>query len=314
LATSGSSSQQSAANPTLPFGVTITVRPPMTPTPLPTEPPAVRIAVQPTVAPTPTLYTVEEDDTLIDIAFQFGITVEDIQLANPEVDPRVLQIGQVLVIPVTTPGVDGQRVPVEPPPPLSLTNPTCYQTPTRSVMCLGLIENPLEQPVERVQVAVQILGNDGVALGERIATTEQMVVPPGGQAPYRVQFGGISETQIAGVVAELTGGNLLDVEQARYILLDVQNPQVTASGQLFRFTGEVTNTTESVLAAPRAVLTLTDPGDNVYGYRVWDAPGELIPGETLSLNIPVRPFGLNGTSPLELSYNLHIESFPLPTE
>jgi LysM repeat protein len=44
-------------------------------------------------------YVVQEGDIPVTIAEKFGITVEELLAANPEVEPTSLFIGQVLVIP-----------------------------------------------------------------------------------------------------------------------------------------------------------------------------------------------------------------------
>lgn len=59
---------------------------------------------EPSAEPSPqqdsVIYVVKKGDTLWAIARQFGITVEALQEANPEVtDPKKLRIGQELVIP-----------------------------------------------------------------------------------------------------------------------------------------------------------------------------------------------------------------------
>jgi LysM repeat protein len=53
-----------------------------------------------TAAPTAQTYTVQKGDTLTAIATRFGVTLEALRAANPQVtDPTKLQIGQVLTIP-----------------------------------------------------------------------------------------------------------------------------------------------------------------------------------------------------------------------
>jgi hypothetical protein len=71
-----------------------------TPTPLPT----------PTPAPTPTVYVVASGDTLSKIAARFGITLEQLLAANPQItNPNKIAIGDEVNIPLPTP----QEVPGE---------------------------------------------------------------------------------------------------------------------------------------------------------------------------------------------------------
>lgn len=67
-----------------------------TPTPLPTA------TSTPTPIP-PLAYQVKEGETLIDIAIAHDVTVEQIMAWNPTMDPDLLQVGQVILIPVATP-------------------------------------------------------------------------------------------------------------------------------------------------------------------------------------------------------------------
>ncbi|MCR4426953.1 MAG: LysM domain-containing protein [Firmicutes bacterium] len=60
-----------------------------------------------------TLYQVRAGDTFWELARRFGTTVEAIQAANPGVDPRNLQVGQVICIPGVAP-----PTPVPPMPPV----------------------------------------------------------------------------------------------------------------------------------------------------------------------------------------------------
>lgn len=86
----------------------------------PTAPP-------PTPSPQPILYTVQEGDTLSEIAHTYGVSIQDLIAANAIADPNVLSVGQVLVIPIDvvptlpaeppTPAPTGAPLPTPLPPP-----------------------------------------------------------------------------------------------------------------------------------------------------------------------------------------------------
>ncbi len=308
LGTSGAATQQDPPTPQPHPQMTLTVRLPVTRTPLPTRQPPARIAAQPTEVAPPDTYTVEEDDTLLEIAISFDITVEALLAANPGIDPLALQIGQELTIPQDgTPATTVQQ----PPPPLPITVPTCHPTTTDSLVCLGLVENDQTSAAVQVAVAVQLTDREGGVLAEGETVLEQRFVRPGERAPYRVLFPGLDEGEVAGVVAGVSGGSLSDTVDDRYVAVVAENIETTVLARRYSLHATLTNPTETAAAPPRVVLTVLDADGTVYGYRVWDAPAPLGPGEQNLLDLAVLPLGLNGTSPKNLTHTLHIEAVAL---
>jgi LysM repeat protein len=72
-------------------------------------------------------YTVQENDTLLDIAHAFGVTMEDIIAANNLRNPHRLQVGQVLIIP--TPRVTMTLTLTPTPATTVISSPTVGLTP-----------------------------------------------------------------------------------------------------------------------------------------------------------------------------------------
>lgn len=65
----------------------------------PAQPAATTAANAPAATVETTTYTIESGDTLQSIADQYGTTVEQLLVLNPDVDPTALQIGQAIRVP-----------------------------------------------------------------------------------------------------------------------------------------------------------------------------------------------------------------------
>jgi LysM repeat protein len=85
------------------FNLTPQVTLHITALPTATDTPAPKPSPQPTAAPTATpeitAYTVVEGDTLWDIAVRFGLSLDALIAANPQINPDLLSLGAVLNIP-----------------------------------------------------------------------------------------------------------------------------------------------------------------------------------------------------------------------
>jgi LysM repeat protein len=91
-------------------GASPTPAPTPVPTPVPTEvlaptaEPTATATARPAASPTATpaagkRYRVRQGDTMWAIAIRFGVSLADLKAANPDVDPRAMRVGTVLVIP-----------------------------------------------------------------------------------------------------------------------------------------------------------------------------------------------------------------------
>ncbi len=86
------------------------------------------------VCPGGFLYEIRAGDTFYALARRYGITVEAIMAANPGVDPRRLQIGQLICIPAAAPPTP----PVFCPP---VARPTLYKGGRYTVQVSSAVRN-----------------------------------------------------------------------------------------------------------------------------------------------------------------------------
>ena len=239
------------------------VTPRATSTPVPWTPGA---TATPTPTPTPIIYVVQAGDNLLGIAIQYGVTVEALQEANAITDPRLLQIGQELVIPREE-GLANQPTPTPTPLPFQIANVGFYETPVGSLWCLGEVVNNTGAGIEQVQIAVSLYDAEGETVATRSTFTEFDIIPNEGKMPFALLFteppSGFSQHQVAalsGVTVVHWGRNYMD--------LTIESDQGEASGErAYVVTGQVRNTGQYEAEQIRIVVTVYDAEGRVVGIR-----------------------------------------------
>jgi LysM repeat protein len=154
------------------------------PTASATSPDRTAIVVTPTNLPTPTptpiMYTIVEGDTMLAIALRNGISLEELQGANPEVNPRLLSVGTELIIPL------GDIVPVSPmtatPVPINIASTDCYVV-SDGIWCFLLVKNDLSRELENLSARVVLYDIDGDIVGEGVAIGALNKLPVDGEIP-----------------------------------------------------------------------------------------------------------------------------------
>lgn len=266
--------------PTVTPPVTLTLRlretatPPLPPRPTPTATPT----PPPAVAAAALVYTVRPGDTLLGIAFDFGLDVGALQAANAGVDARSLQVGQRLIIPPPTPAA----APL--PLPLLLEPPTCYDTPSGALLCLGRVANHEAQPVEYVRVQVQFWHADGTPLAAAETGIEQALIPPGAAAPYSVLLPGM-DGAYAYATAVLLAADPAPQTDQRFVALTIEDAQASLVDGRYVVTAALHNATDHAAGPARVVLTLLDADGRVTGYRTALTPAGIAPGARVSVRI-----------------------------
>ncbi len=142
---------------------TPTATPTATPTPTPT----------PTMTPTPIpplAHPVQEGETLIDIAILYDTSMDAILALNPEVEPELIRVGQVLLIPAPTPtpGPTSTLEPGEPTP----TPPDYIVHIVASGETLSTIAEDYGIPMEVIRVANELPPGD-----DTIFVNQSLTIP-----------------------------------------------------------------------------------------------------------------------------------------
>jgi LysM repeat protein len=229
----------------------------------------------PTATPTPIIYVIKKGDTLLPIARKFGVTVQEIQEANGITDPRRLQIGQEIIIPVRLGEGEPTVVPTPTPVALQIQGLAFHRTPVDSLWCLGEVVNLSGRPAEEVQVEVSLHDEQGQLLASGAVFTQLDVLAADGRAPFAIlypappaSFAQYQTRVLGGVPGTHLGPRYPDlvVTEDRGQWLDENNYQVR---------GEVHNRGDADAEKVVVVVTLYDEEEHVVGARTVAIPAEV---------------------------------------
>jgi LysM repeat protein len=246
----------------------------------------------PTVTPTPIIYVIKKGDTLLALARQFGVTVDAIQNVNGITDPRRLQVGQEIIIPLVQADDRPTVVPTPTPVALKIQGLAFYRTPVDSLWCLGEVINLSGKPAEEVEVQVSLHDEEGQLLAMGAAFTQLDILAAGGRAPFAILFAA-PPTSFAQYQTRVLNGVPSTHLGPRYPDLAVMEDW---GGWLdennYQVRGQVHNTGDADAEQVSVVITLYDEEDHVVGSRTVGIPADLfLAGAMAPFDVTLTPLG-----------------------
>ena len=239
---------------------------------------------------TPFTYSVKSGDTISSIALQFGVTIDELITANPEVSPSAMSIGTVLKIPSNPDNPSGESTPT--PAPLAVEQIECYPTSNKGMWCFVLVHNDYFDFMENVSAQVTLVDSNGTFLASQTAFLPLNILPPNTSLPLAVYFPPDIPLDAKPQVQILTAIQLLP-NDSRYLPATVNNTlvQINADGHFATITGEVRLPAESNAASQTWVAVVAyDESGRVVGVKRWDGGG-IQPGTSLLFEMTVSSLG-----------------------
>jgi LysM repeat protein len=237
------------------------------------------IIASPTATATPVTHVVAEGESLLSIALDYGVSVQALQVANPEVQVRFLSIGAVLVIPPPEgqAAVSATQLAAPPPLALELSDPVCHAATTGSLYCLVEVLNPLDIPAENVSARVILAGSDGLPMADGVGFSSVDLIASHGTAPLAVIFQPAPAEPIAARAVELLTADpaSASVEAGRALPLEIVEHTGQAAGTRLEVSGQVRNPSGQTAGSAWVIVTIYDAADTVVGYRKQALPGGL---------------------------------------
>ena len=162
---------------------------------------------------------------MLAIALRNGIDLENLLAANPEINPRLLSVGTVLVIPL------GEIIPVVPmtatPLPITTTTPDCYAAPD-GVWCFLVVTNDRSRPLENLSARIVLYNQSGEMIADGIGIAALNLVPVDEAIPLVVFFPGIQTDEIT-ALGELITAQTVPKNYDRYLNAWIEIKQVDLS-------------------------------------------------------------------------------------
>ncbi len=265
-------------------------RPYLTATPSPTVTPIPPASFVSLPTPTPIIHIVEGNDTLIGIAEEYGITLEELQAANPGVSPLYLQVGTELIIPL------GSSIPTEPtvtPVPVLIRQVKCYPTADGGLWCLALVTNDLPDTIENLSALITLRDKNGEDIASQLAFAPLNILPSSKSMPIAAFFPPPLPADIVPQAQLLTAIRILPTD-TRYVPAVIQNSliQVDWNARSAQASGQISLPQADTWATQTWLLAVAyDSGGNVVGFRRWEHYDLLTAGERREFSFSVSSLG-----------------------
>jgi LysM repeat protein len=234
----------------------------------------VTIVVTPAPTPTPYTHTVVKGETMLGIAFQYGIALADLQAANPSVDPHFLSVGTQLIIPIN--GEIAETIPTITPVPVEWQQPECYRTGDGGAWCILTVKNQLETDVENLSALIGLFTPQGTNIASQVAYSALNLLRAGDTIPLMSYFPApLPEGFVA--QGEILSGLAVASDDTRYLDLeaDVSKIDISSDGIQAVVSGEVILPSDMTQPSQLwALIVAYDSNGKIVGARKWESSGE----------------------------------------
>ncbi len=248
-------------------------------------------AETPLPSPTPFTYTIKAGDSISSIALQFGVSMDDLQAANPEIAPNTMSIGTVIKIPSNPDNPSGEPTPT--PAPFTVEQIQCFPTGDKGMWCFVLVHNDFPDFMENLSAQVTLVDRNNASLASQAALLPLNILPPNTSLPLTVFFPPQVPFNAKPQVQVLTAIRLLPDDE-RYVPATITNTlvQVNANGHNARVSGMVFSQSQDRVANQVWVAaTAYDDMGRVVGVRRWEWDDGLAAGGSIPFEFMVSSIG-----------------------
>ena len=241
----------------------------------------------PVPTPTPFTYTVQAGDNMSSIALKFGVSLDELIGANPDVSPNAMSVETVLQIPSNPAGTSGFSTPTPVPAPVKQIN--CHPTADGGMWCFVLVHNDSNDQMENTTAQVTLLDKNNQPFISAVAISPLNIVPPRTSLPLTVFFPPQIPSNARPQAQILTGVRLLP-DDKRYLPATIHNSivEISWSGRSAHARGQIYLPSDSRPAKLVWIAAVAyDEYDRVIGIRRWESNAGISPGESLPFEFEI---------------------------
>ena len=228
---------------------------------------------------------------MLGIAIRYGVTLEELLVANPDINPRILSIDQEIFIPSLEGDVPGGLIPTATPIPLELAQVQCYPTTTLHSWCISYIEIEGEQWLEGISAIITVFNPDGDQIDAKIAYAPLNLLPPGSVMPLGVMFPYSVDLAVAITNTSFVARAIED----RYVtmIVDWETVLVSNNGSSAstKVTLQVSEENEFGIDGASILISALDLDGSIVGYRKVELIDRLEVGESIEFELEVFSAG-----------------------
>jgi len=244
--------------------------------------------------PTQITHVVKKGEDMGGIATMYGVKIKDLKAANASIDPRMIPIGTVLIIPSGNPEQDANKPTSIPTPGVIVSTgaPICYADPSGGAWCLIKVENTGGASVEDISVDF-VLSGPGDEPETRAAFGLLDRLPDKATMPLAVYFPK-APNQPWQIGTRLRTCNPVINEKSRYLVSTVEKSKIELAAD--RLSAHVSGAINLQANQPdaniiQAVGAAYDSYGQPVGIRRWDSTVGLESGSSLVYDLTIYSLG-----------------------
>lgn len=251
-----------------------------------------QIPVTPMPTPTPFLHKIIKGDSMLGIAIEYGVKLEDLLAANPEIDPRILSIGQEVIIPIMVNEGISESLTTPTPIPVSIDLPRCFGTEA-GLACIVNITNDHKENLEGIRIGFGIYNDRMELLQSQVSVPAFNRMLPGATMPVMALFENFFESSLPDnyqIRANAVSGFLVeDSNESRYVDVTLENININvAPVKLYADVLGVVKFSNSASQVRLLAVAYDDDGKAI-GIRTVQVNVDCIPGQlTQKTQTPVN--------------------------